>query len=1083
MTRHLLQIIIFTVRITAVFVALWAPLIIRAQNAPDTTKRPLTDTLHYPIQDRRGDQLSSFNPGSFNLKNPSNLKDSVQYDPKTNLYYLMEKIGNKWYRTPTAYTYEEYLQLSARQSENNYFRQRADMLGDLNHRLEQPKLNAGNNLFNRLFGNGKIDIRPQGNVDILAGYQGQNVQNPTLPEAARKTGGLDFNMDANVNVLGNIGSKLKLPISYNTQASFDWMNQLKLEYTGSSDDIVKKIEVGNTSFTTRSALMASQQSLFGIKAQLQFGKLFVTGIIASQRSQSQSTTLQGGASLTTYQFKADDYDENRHFLFAQFFRDNYDKAMSNLPVITSQSQILRMEVWVTNRNGTSTQSRQMVALMDLAEPNPYNKNIRPQTTQPYPFNDANSEYRSIINNPGSRISTQVIGALNAAGLTQVQDYEQVYARKLNPTDYTYNAQVGFISLNQTLQPNDVLGVALEYSYNGKIYQIGEFSQDVPPDTTLGANPGAQKVLYLKMLKATSQRTNLPIWNLMMKNIYTLKTGTGSYLSNIQQAGFQMNILYEQAGNGTKRYLPAGPQGGVPLISILRLDRLNAHLDPQPDGVFDYVEGFTVVSAQARIIFPVLEPFGADLATLGFNNDPIDTQYVFRQLYDTIKEVAKTFAAVDRYYLQGVAKGTASSDVSLGAFNVPPGSVKVTAGGQILRENIDYTVDYTNGSVKVINPSIIQSGVPVNIQYENNASYGTQQQGFMGLRLDYIAKSTATQSLSIGGTIERLNERPYFTKTNYGEDPIRNTMYGVDVNFRSQWPGLTRLFNKLPWSSSKEMSTITAVGEAAYLQPGHPPQIGKGSSGTIYIDDFEGSTSSVDLRFPITSWALASTPANNGLFPEANLNDSLPYGYNRAKFAWYNIEPTLQDKTASNNPVKNYQDFSDPRIVPVNITQLFPTITPEFGQAQLITFDVSYFPTQKGPYNFDTRPGSLTPTGDLANPKSRWGGIMRAIDQTDFETSNVQYIEFWMQSPFLVGNQGPTGTGGQLYMDLGSISEDVLKDGRKLFENGLNTPNIPAAIDNSSVWGRVPFNAVQTTNAFSTDPTDRPFQDQGFDGIE
>jgi cell surface protein SprA len=1081
LTRHLLQIIIFTVRITAVFVALSAPVIIRAQNASDTGKRPFADTLHYPFQDRRGDQLGTYSPGTFNLKNPSNLKDSVQYDPKTNLYYLMEKIGNKWYRTPTAYTYDEYLQLSARQSEDNYFRQRADMLSDLNHRLEQPKLNAGSNLFNRLFGNGKIDIRPQGNVDILAGYQGQNVQNPTLPEAARKTGGLDFNMDANVNVLGNIGSKLKLPISYNTQASFDWMNQLKLEYTGSSDDIVKKIEVGNTSFTTRSVLMSSQQSLFGIKAQLQFGKLFVTGIVASQRSQNQSTTLQGGASLTTYQFKADDYDENRHFLFAQYFRDNYNKAMSNLPVITSQAQILRMEVWVTNRNGVTTQARQVVALMDLGEPKPYNSSIRPQTTQPYPYNDANSEYRTLINNPGSRISTQVIGVLASAGLTQVQDYEQVYARKLNPTDYTYNAQVGFISLNQTLQPNDVLGIAFEYSYNGKIYQVGEFSQDIPPDTALGANPGAQKVLYLKMLKATSQRTNLPIWNLMMKNIYTLKTGTGSYLSNIQSAGFQMNILYEQAGNGTKRYLPAGAQGGVPLLSILKLDRLNAHLDPQPDGVFDYVEGFTVVSSQARIIFPLLEPFGADLATLAFNNEPIDTQYIFPQLYDTIKEVAKTYAAVDRYYLQGVAKGTASSDVSLGAFNVPPGSVKVTAGGQILRENIDYTVDYTNGSVKVINPSIIQSGVPVNIQYENNASFGTQQQGFMGLRLDYVAKSTATQSLSIGGTIERLNERPYFTKTNYGEDPIRNTMYGVDVNFRSQWPGLTRLFNKLPWSSSKEMSTITAVGEAAYLQPGHPPQIGKGSSGTIYIDDFEGSTSSVDLRFPITSWALASTPANNGLFPEASLNDSLPYGYNRAKFAWYNIEPTLQDKTASNNPVKNYQDFSDPRIVPVNITQLFPTITPEFGQAQLITFDISYFPTQKGPYNFDTRPGSLTPTGDLANPKSRWGGIMRAIDQTDFETSNVQYIEFWMQSPFLPGNN--PGTGGQLYMDLGSISEDVLKDGRKLFENGLNTPNIPAAIDSSSVWGRVPFNPVQTTNAFSTDPSDRPFQDQGFDGLD
>ena len=755
--------------------------------------------------------------------------------------------------------------------------------------------------------------------------------------------------------------------------------------------------------------------------------------------------------------------------------------MSNLPVIKSQIQILRMEVWVTNRNGTATQARQVVGLMDLGEPHPYNPGVVSLTNQPFPFNDANNEYRNIINNPGSRSSTQVVGVLSSLGLTQVQDYEQIYARKLNPTDYTYNPQVGFISLNQTLQPNDVLGVAFQYSFNGRIYQVGEFSQDIPPDTTLGNNPGAQKVLYLKLLKATSQRTTLPIWDLMMKNVYTLKTGTGTYLSNIQQSGFQMNILYEQAGEGTKRYLPAGDQAGVPLITILNLDRLNAHLDPQPDGVFDYVEGFTIVSSQARIIFPVLEPFGADLDSLAFKNSPtLASSYIFPQLYDTIKEVAKTYAAVDRYYLSGVARGQASSDISLGAFNVPQGSVKVTAGGQTLRENIDYTVDYSNGSVKVINQSIINSGVPVNVAYENNASYGTQQQGFMGLRLDYVAKNTATEALSFGGTIERLNERPYFTKTNYGEDPIRNTMYGADVAYRSQWPGLTRLFNKLPFSSSKEMSTITAIGEAAYLQPGHPPQIGKGANGTIYVDDFEGSTSSVDLRFPLTSWVLASTPAGNGLFPEATLTDSLPYGYNRAKMAWYNIEPVLQDKTNTSNPVRGYQNWADPRTMPIQIQQLFPTITPEFGQAQLVTFDVSYFPNQKGPYNFDARPGSIDNKGLLNNPTSRWGGIMRAIDQTDFETSNVQYIEFWMQDPFILN---PGSSGGQLYMDLGSISEDVLKDGKKLFENGLNTPNIPAAIDSSSVWGRVPYNAVQVTNAFSNDGSDRPYQDEGFDGLD
>ena len=603
MTRYQLQIITTAAWLFAVSVAFLAPGSLRAQVSRDTARRGPADSLRFPIHDRRGDPLTNPERNSFDLKNPPNLRDSIEYDPKTNRYYLMEKIGNKYFRKPTYLTYDEFLQLTGKESEDQYFRQRADMLSELNHRLVKPKLAVNDNLFNRLFGNGKIDIKPQGTVDILAGYAGQNVQNPTLPERARKTGGPDFNFDANVNVLGNIGSKLKLPISYNTQASFDWMNQLKLEYTGGADDIVKKIEAGNTSFTTKSTLMASEQSLFGIKTQLQFGKLYVTGVLASQRSQSQSTAMQGGSATTNYQFKADDYDENRHFLLAQYFRANYNKAMSNLPVVTSQVQVLRLEVWVTNRNGATTDARQVVGLADLGETSPYNSNVHPQTGLPYPSNDANDLYRRIINDPASRSSTQVIGKLNSLGLTQVQDYEQVYARKLNSTDYTFNPQVGFISLNQVLQPNDVLAVAYQYSYNGRIYQVGEFSQDIPPDTTQGFNPGAQKVIYLKLLKATSQRTTLPIWNLMMKNIYTLKTGTGSYLSNIQQAGFQMNVLYEEPSKGTKRYLPEGDKSGVPLITVLNLDRLNAHNDPQPDGIFDYLEGFTIVSSQARIIFP------------------------------------------------------------------------------------------------------------------------------------------------------------------------------------------------------------------------------------------------------------------------------------------------------------------------------------------------------------------------------------------------------------------------------------------------------------------------------------------------
>ena len=1055
----------------------------------DTAVKP-PDTLKFPLYDRRGDPISNPNRNPFDLKDPVNIKDSIEYDPATRQYYIVEKIGNHYYRKPTYLTFDELMHMQAQSSEDDYFRQRADALDALNRKLLRPKLTVSDNLFNRIFGSGKPDIRPQGNVDISAGFAGQNIQNPTLPESARKTLTPDFNMNANLSVVGNIGSKLKVPISYNTLANLDLENQLKLDYTGGPDEIIKKLEAGNVTFTTPSTLMTGAQSLFGVKTKLQFGRLSITAVLANQRSQKQSVSSQGGAAVTSYSFKADDYEENRHFLLAQYFHDNFNNAMSRLPIVTSQVQILRMEVWVTNRNGIDTGSRQIVGLMDLGENAPYNKNVHSQTALPYPFNDANTEYRSIINDPSSRNPSQAANKLNSLGLTQVQDFEIVYARKLNTTDYTFSPQIGFLSVNQTLQANDVLAVAYQYSYNGHIYQVGEFSQDIPPDTTAGTGSGSQKVLYLKLLKATSQRTNLPIWNLMMKNVYALKTASGSYVSNISQAGFQFNISYDEPSKGTKRYLPEGPKAEIPLLTLLNLDRLNAHNDPQPDGIFDYLEGYTVLSPQGKIIFPVLQPFGNDLQAIAFNGAPqaLIDKYVFHQLYDTIKAVAQTYANVDRYILSGQAKGQSTSNLSLGAYNVPPGSVVVTAGGQTLKENVDYVVDYNLGQVQIINQAITNSGVPVNVSFENNANFGLQQRSFMGVRFDYLAKSTATETMTVGGTIERLSERPFFSKTNYGEDPIRNTMYGVDFNYKGQVPQLTSILNKLPFYTTKEVSTINAYGEAAILRPGHPPQIGKGNSGAVYIDDFEGSTSSVDLRFPLTSWALASTPNGTGgqyapLFPEASMTDTLDYGFNRAKLAWYNIEPTLQDHGNPTNPDRYENALADPRISPLQVQQLFPLQTVQTGQAQLITFDMAYYPSDRGPYNFDARPGSVAASGKLLNPQKRWGGIMRALDQTDFETNNIEVLQFWMMSPFLPTPNGPGNTtGGQLYFDLGSVSEDILKDGKKEFENGLNTPNINAAIDNSSVWGRVPANPIQVTTAFSNDANDRPFQDVGLDGM-
>ena len=1034
------------------------------------------DSVHYAISDRRADAFTSSNKNPFAIRDTSLIKQSIEYDPKTQQYVIVEKIGGKIYRTPTTLSFDEFWKIKSRQAETDYFKKRADMLEALNQKTKRPPMKVHTSLFDRIFGvtdkGMKVDIRPSGEVNVMAGYQGQNIKNPTLPERARKNGGFDFDMNANIAVNANIGDKLKFPLNYNTQSNLGFDNQIKLDYKGKDDEVIKSIEAGNISYQSKGTLIPSTQNLFGIKAQVQFGKLFVTGAIANQRSQKQSIGLQGGAAMQSFQKRLDDYEENRHFLLAQFFRNNFNKTMKNLPVVNSMATIQRIEVWVTNRNGATTDARDIVGFMDMGEPSPYNPVIQSNTSNPLPFNGANNLYSSLVNNPSARNPSLINSLLYAKGLRPVDDYEKTFARKLTPNEYYFNPQVGFLSVNSQLQSDEVLAVAYQYTYNGKVFQVGEFSQDVALDST----KGVQKVLMLKLLKATSQRIQLPLWGLMMKNVYSLDMFGG-----IQRDGFNLNVLYEEPSGGLKRYLPETSKlvDGQPLLKILNLDRLNSRNDPQPDGVFDFVEGFTILPQLGRVVFPVLEPFGRDLDTLAFAgmSTDIKKKYVFYALYDSIKAIAQTYMNVNRFVMQGTVKSTGGSEIDLNTFNVPPGSVSVTAGGQILREGADYVVDYNLGKVKILNQAILNSNVPVKVAFENNSGFGMQQRGFAALRLDYIA----SKKFNIGTSVMRLGERPFFTKMGYGEDPIRNTMYGFDFSYKSELPGLTRFLNRLPNYTTKAKSFVTAYGEAAYLQPGHPPQIGTGAQGLVYIDDFESSKTSIDLRFPFVSWALASTPQGNIKFPEATLNDSIDYNFNRAKLAWYNIEPNLQDKNSPNNPLRhNLAELSDPRVRQVYTNELFPQRTTNITDVQASTFDLAYYPTEKGPYNFETRKTSVDANGKLLNPASRWGGLMRSIDQTDFETSNVEFVEFWVQNPFI---KSPNSKGGKLLLNFGNVSEDILKDGKRFYENGMNTPNINAAVDSSNTWGVTPVNPIQITQAFSNDPADRPFQDVGLDGLD
>lgn len=1047
---------------------------------PDTS----TTDLPFPFNDREGDFYTDPSNEPFNLGDPGIIDKSIVYDPITGQFIIQEKIGNLFFRDPMYLSFEDFLKNEFKRQNENYWMQRSEGINLLG-RSEGITLAAENEALDRLFGGSSVEIRPKGNIELIFGGSFQNIENPTLPERARKQGGFDFDMNINMSVLGKIGDKMKLTTNYNTQATFDFENQVKIEYAGTEDEIIQLIEAGNVSFPLNSSLITGSQSLFGLKTKLKFGRLNITSVLSQQKSKRENIRIEGGAQTRDFEIEADDYDENRHFFLGHYFRDNYEQFLSTMPINSSPVNVTRTEVWVTNSTGYTENTRDIVGFMDLGEKNRIHNSatFSPNPGDPIPRNDANTLYSMIVNTNGTRQLNTVISVLTTGGsinLEPITDFEKTRARKLDENEYTLFPQLGFISLNQSLKPDEVLAVAFEFTYQGKTYRVGEFSQDIPID------PDDQNVLFLKMLKSTSSRPKLPIWDLMMKNIYAL----GAYQVNSED--FRLDILYQDPGGGKKRYIPEGEDiKNKPIIRLLSLDRLNNQLDPQPDGVFDFVPGVTINPNNGRVIFPVVEPFGDYLRKQFEASNPssMADKYVFDILYDSTKTIALQFPQFNRFSIEGTYKSSVSSEIYLGAFNVPRGSVTVTAGGQQLKEGSDYTIDYNLGRVQIINDGIMNSGVPINISFENNALFGFQTKTLIGNRFDYWIND----NFIIGATQMHLSERPYTQKVNFGDDPISNSIYGLDVKYSTELPALTRLLDRLPIYSTTEKSSLDLTAEGAWFKPGHSRAINQdkdNKGGIVYIDDFEGSKSSYDLKFPYTSWSISSTPhgSRSGLnkvqFPESGLFDSLAYGFNRSKLIWYSLDPIFIDNNSATPPfVKDHPELKNSHYVRIiDEKEIFEKENQNLLNTRLATFDLAYYPENRGPYNYESSkdgiPGiskGVHKSGLLKDPASRWGGIMRSLETNDFEAANVEFIDFWLMDPF-DNRQGA----GELYINLGNVSEDILKDSRKFFENGLPKPGTTGNLDTTK-WGLVPKTQA-VTNAFDTDPAVLEAQDVGYDGL-
>ena len=1047
--------------------------------------------LYYPFEDN-SNMGGMGEDNLMYLNNPSNIESNIEYDPETGQYNITQTIGDEDYRNPSYMTFEEYKEYDMDKALNEYWYQKAKAES---FELERGSAPTVLDKFGLKGFSGAVDIRPQGSAELTFAIKTNKTDNPALPEKTRKTTTFDFEEKIQMSVTGSIGDKLQLTTNYNTEATFDFENKMKLEYSGDEDEIIKKIEAGNVSLPLSGSLITGSQTLFGIKTQMQFGKLMVTSVFSQEKGKKSEIDVKGGAQTSEFIIKADQYEDNKHYFLAEYFKDNYETALENLPLINSGVNITKVQVWVTSRLGQTKNTRNIVAFMALGEQETgyhddtgfilANPNFSAQypAASPYaPDSGSNNLLSELLTNYAAiRDINQVNSTMQLTPLVPAKDYEKIEsARMLSNSEFKYNPLLGFISLNSALANDEVLAVAFQYTFNGETYQVGEFTNDgIAGDTTL----------IVKLLKSTEINTGLPTWDLMMKNIYSI----GSY--NVQQQGFELNIMYQDPEVGTPaNYLKEGHPDyvqGIPLLKVFNLDKLNYNLDPQPDGRFDFINGVTINTSNGRVYFPVLEPFGQYLedkitgekdGNKDDNLTVIANKYTYKELYEmTRNDAQQEHPDKNRFSLMGQYQSSSSSEISLNAMNIPQGSVTVTAGGNKLTENVDYTIDYALGRVKIINEGILNSGTPIKISFESNTLFAIQSKTLIGSRFDY----KLSKDFNVGGTILHLTERPITQKINIGDEPISNTIWGMDADYRTQVPFLTKMVDALPLISTKAPSSLTINGEFANLIPGHSRAVTK--EGISYIDDFEGSRSTIDLK-SISSWVLASTPlgaADAGgsvLFPEAAYTDSLVYGYNRARLAWYVIDPLFaRDNSLTPDYIKDAPMQSNDYMREVLETELFPSKTRPAGQLpNLAVFDMAYYPNERGPYNYDTE--NVNADGTFANPEDRWGGIMRSITTNDFEATNIEFIEFWMMDPFHNSQGFENKTGGDLYFNLGSVSEDVLKDGRKSFENGLPSTQDTTGLVDETAWGRVPSQSQNIVDAFSNDPGSRSYQDIGLDGL-
>ena len=1026
--------------------------------------RESKDTIpaRYPVAKTVPDNIDDLKRQPMDLRNPDNIISDTIYNEKDGTYSIATRLGEgSILGTPLLLDRNEYSLWHEKKQMQGYFRKKGNE--EWENSKKKDKFDFTDMHFDlgpaeKIFGPGGVRITTKGNAEIKMGYSMQSIDNPSLPSRSRKTNSFDFDEKINLNMRGSVGDKMNMDFNYDTEATFRYdAKKINLKYEGKEDEVIKLLEAGNVEFPTNSSLIKGASSLFGVRADLQFGKLTLQTVLSQKTSNTSVVSSKGGTQLTTYEIEITDYDENKHFFLAHYFRDNYDRSMSQLPTVLSGVTINRIEVWITNKTSDYNNPRNIVAFTDIGESNHISNSLwAGNGGNGIPSNEANNLYAQMNSTyQGIRDIDQVNNILGSiGGLNGGTDYEKLSnARLLSSQEYTLNNALGFISLKTPLRADEVLAVAYEFTYGGQTYQVGEFSSDIKE---------SKSTLMVKLLKPNACSPKNGCWDLMMKNVYSLGT------RSLKENGFKLDIYYASDSLGTNiTYIPEQQLKSNSLLQMLGLDRLDSNNSKEnPNGIFDFIEGYTVDASSGRIFFPSVEPFGNYLRKK-IGNDAIADKYVFEELYDSTKTIAKQIAEKDKFYLIGEYTGSSANVIQTGSTNIPRGSVVVTAGGVTLIENSDYQVDYSSGTVTILNQNIIDAGTNVQVSLESNTLFNMQRKTMLGLNWMY----ELSKDFKFGGTLMSLSEKPLTSKVDMGSEPLQNFLWGANLSWKRQSQWLTNMIDKLPFISCTAPSSIDLTAEFARLEAGTSSDI---QSEASYIDDFESTENGIDIKSP-SQWMLSSLPTG---MPYSNLTNDIRTGYDRARISWYTIDPLFTRRSSSLTPAhikSDIEQLSNHYVREVYERELYPNKESTYGESSTLSlFDVTYYPNERGPYNLDT---DVDIDGHLNNPEKRWGGITRQLTTTDFESANIQYLEFWLLDPFIYDQ---TGMGGELYFNLGEVSEDILKDGKKFYENGLPASGNSYGHE-ETVWGRIPTTA-SLVYAFDNNNDSRKQQDLGLNGL-